>query len=184
MSLRKSPRRTRALLAANRRNSRKSTGPRTSMGKWHSSGNAVRNPRRTCLASCIPIANREIRAFEDFLFALREAIIPAENAVATELVLMKAARAWKVKRLLDRWIATRTEEDWLMLAAGAAPPPGFWRFRLRRPGVSILDWTVTISVWLRWGRGPRDSGVGREQRPEQTPPVPDAHHGFGAYHRP
>ena len=34
MSLRKSPRRTGAFLAANRRNSRKSTGPRTELGKW------------------------------------------------------------------------------------------------------------------------------------------------------
>jgi len=70
MSLRKSPRRTRALLAANRRNSRKSTGPRTELGKWHSAGNAVRHYRRTQFASCIPIENRQIRDFEDFRLSL------------------------------------------------------------------------------------------------------------------
>ncbi len=170
MPLRKSPRRTRALLAANRRNARKSTGPRTELGKWHSAGNAIRHYRRTCLSSCIPIANREIRAFENFHSKLREAIIPAENAAGTEAVLMNAARAWKVKRLLDRWIETRTEEDWLILAAGAVPPPSFWRLKLRRPGVSVPDWTVTISVWLRWGREPglsRRSTTEDNERPDR-----------------
>ena len=113
MSLRKSPRRTRALLAANRRNSHKSTGPRSQMGKWRSAGNAVRHYRRTRPSSCIPMEDREIRAFEDFSFKLREAIIPADNAAGTETVLMKAALVWRVKRSFDRWIETRTGEDWL-----------------------------------------------------------------------
>jgi hypothetical protein len=158
MSLRKSPRRTGALLAANRRNSRKSTGPRTFEGKWHSSGNAVRHYRRTRFASCIPIENRESTAFEDFLFKLREAIIPADNARGTETVLLKAAEVWRVKRSFDRWIETRTEEDWLVLAAGAVPPPRSWRLKLRRPGLSVPDWVVTASVCLRWGRGPGQNG--------------------------
>jgi hypothetical protein len=154
MPLRKSPRRTRALLAANRRNARKSTGPRTFEGKWHSSGNAIRHYRRTRFASCIPIENRESKAFEDFLFKLREAIIPAENAKGTETVLLKAAEVWRVKRSFDRWIETRTEEDWLVLAAGAVPRPRSWRLKLRRPGLSVPDWVVTASVCLRWGREP------------------------------
>lgn len=154
MSLRKPARRTRALLAANRRNSRKSTGPRTELGKWHSAGNSVRHYRRTCPSSCIPIENREIKAFEDFHFALREAIMPADNAAGTEAVLLNAARVWRVKRSFDRWIETRTEEDWLVLAAGAVPRPRSWRLKLRRPGLSAPDWTVTASVCLRWGRGP------------------------------
>ena len=169
MSLGKPPRRTRALLVANRRNSRKSTGPRTQIGKWHSAWNAVRHGRRTRASSCIPIAGRETGAFEDFLFNLREAIIPAENAAGAEAVIMNAARAWKAKRLLDHWIETRTEEDWLILAAGAVPPPSFWRLRLRRPGVSVPDWTVTISVWLRRGRGPgmsRRSAAQKNDRPD------------------
>jgi hypothetical protein len=153
MSLRKSPKRTPALLAANRRNARKSTGPRTPIGKWHSAGNAVRHYRRTPPSSCIPIENLEIKAFEDFYFALREAIMPADSAAGTEAVLLNAARVWRVKRSFDRWIATQTEEDWLVLATGAVRPPSFWRLRLRRPGLSVPDWTVTISVWLRWGRG-------------------------------
>ena len=170
MPLRKSPRRTRALLAANRRNARKSTGPRTPIGKWHCARNAVRHYRRTRPSSCIPIENREIEALEDFYFNLREAIIPAENAAGAEAVLVNAARAWKVKCLLDRWIETRTEEDWLIPAAGAAPPPSFWRLRLRRLGVSVPDWTVTISVWRRWGRGAglsRRSAVEDDAKPDR-----------------
>jgi hypothetical protein len=170
MSLRKSPRRTRALLAANRRNARKSTGPRTFEGKWHSSENAIRHYRRTQFASCIPIENRESKAFEDFLFKLREAIIPADNAKGTEAVLLKAAEVWRVKRSFDRWIETRTEEDWLVLAAGAVPRPRSWRLKLRRPGLSVPDWVVTASVCLRWGRGPGERGPGQS----------GAHHGGGS----
>src|SRR5579864_503887 len=43
MSLRKSPTRTPALLEANRRNARKSTGPRTARGKAQTRLNALRN---------------------------------------------------------------------------------------------------------------------------------------------
>ncbi|HXJ94286.1 MAG TPA: hypothetical protein VMT20_15675, partial [Terriglobia bacterium] len=89
---------------------------------------------------------------------LHDAIIPAESLVGVQAVLDKALEAWNVKRCLDRWIDTRTEEDWVRLAAGAARPPSFWRLRLRRPGVSAPGWTVTISVWLRWGRGPGNPG--------------------------
>jgi hypothetical protein len=159
MPLRKSPRRTRALLAANRRNSRKSTGPRTATGKRQSAWNAIRHGRRA-RHSCrrIPVARRELKAFMDFYCKLSDAIIPADSLAGEQAVLTKALEAWKVKRILDRWIETRTEEDWLVLAAGAAPLPSFWRLRLRRPGVSVPDWTVTISVWLRWGRGPGQTG--------------------------
>jgi len=170
MSLRRSPRRTRALLAANRRNSRKSTGPRTFEGKWHSSGNAVRHYRRTQFASCIPIENRESKAFEDFLSKLRDAIIPADNAAGTEAVLLKAAEVWRVKLSFERWIETRTEEDWLVLAAGAVPPPRSWRLKLRRPGLSAPDWVVTASVCLRWGRDlgrSRRSAAKDNERPDR-----------------
>jgi hypothetical protein len=160
MSLRKSPKRTRALLAANRRNSRKSTGPRTTAGKRNSAWNAVRHGRRAHPSyRCIPAARRELKTFMDFYCNLSDAIIPAETPVGEQAVLAKALEAWKVKRVLDRWIETRTEEDWLILAAGAVRPPSFWRLKLRRPGLSVPDWTVTISVWLRWGRGPGQSGA-------------------------
>lgn len=49
MSLRKSPNLTPALLAANRRNARKSTGPRTARGKRQSRLNALRSGGRSRL---------------------------------------------------------------------------------------------------------------------------------------
>jgi hypothetical protein len=97
--------------------------------------------------------------------------MPADNAAGTEAVLLNAARVWRVKRSFDRWIATRTEEDWLVLATGAVPRPRSWRLKLRRPGPSAPDWTVTISVWLRWGRGPgrsRPSAPEDDGKPDRT----------------
>jgi hypothetical protein len=49
MSLRKSPTLTPALLAANRRNARKSTGPRTARGKAQARMNALRRGDRSRL---------------------------------------------------------------------------------------------------------------------------------------
>ncbi len=49
MPLRRSPRRTAALLEANRRNARKSTGPRTLRGKAQSRLNALRTGLRSFL---------------------------------------------------------------------------------------------------------------------------------------
>jgi len=124
MPLRKSTQLTRALLAANRRNSRKSTGPRTAAGKRHSAWNAVRHGRRARASSRrIPLASGDLKTFMDFYCDLHDAIIPAESPAGEQAVLSKALEAWKVKRFLDRWIETRTQEDWLTLAAGAATPP-------------------------------------------------------------
>ena len=58
MSLRKSPSRTPAFLAANRRNAQKSTGPRTARGKAQSRMNGLKNgvysPRfKQLLENCI-----------------------------------------------------------------------------------------------------------------------------------
>jgi hypothetical protein len=182
MLLRKSPKRTRALLAANRGNSRKSTGPRTELGKWHSAGNAVRHYRRTRPSSCIPIENREIRSFEDFLSNLREAIRPADNAAGTEAVLLNAARVWRVKRSFDRWIETRTEEDWLVLARRSrAPAPRLAvEAEASRPVGAGLDGDrLGLSALGPGTRTLAAAGGGRQrERPAQ-----DACYRFGAIHR-
>ena len=49
MSLRRSPRRTSAFLAANRRNAKKSTGPRTARGKAQTRLNGLRSGARSAL---------------------------------------------------------------------------------------------------------------------------------------
>ena len=165
MPLRKSPAQTPALLAANRRNSLKSTGPRSPGGKQRSSWNPTRHARRMCPgANCVPFAHREAEAFQTFYFRLRDAILPPPIVAAERALLRTAVEAWRVKSLYDGWARRRTEEDWKILDAGAAVSPRTWRLRIRRPGRSEPDWKVTISVWLRWAR-----------RPETPrPPAPDS----------
>jgi hypothetical protein len=51
--------------------------------------------------SCIPAAGRETKGFQDLYLALHDAIMPAENLAGARAVLLNAARAWRVKRLLD-----------------------------------------------------------------------------------
>ena len=59
MSLRRSPRLTPALLAANRRNAQKSTGPRTAGGKARARLNRLRHGRHSPLFSRFRTALRE-----------------------------------------------------------------------------------------------------------------------------
>jgi hypothetical protein len=165
MSLRKSPQRTPASLAANRTNALKSTGPRGADGKQRSSWNATRHARRMCPgAHCVPFAHREAEDFQAFYFCLRDAILPAPIVAAERALLRAAVKAWRVKWLYDGWARRRTAEDWRFLEAGAAAPPRLWRLRIKRPGRSEPDWKVTISVWLRWAKRPNAS----------RPPMPES----------
>ena len=176
MSLRKPPRRTQAFLEANRANCRNSTGPRTASGKRRASWNAVRHGgRMQAGANCIPFATREAEAFQVFYFTLRDAIRPTSGTVAEERALLRTAvRAWRIRCFFERLTRSLRDKDWRALATGAVCPPNFWRLRIKRPGlVSAPDWTVTISVWLRWGRGPSQRG-GRS-RPSASEVGPPPH---------
>jgi hypothetical protein len=98
MSLRKSPKLTRALLLANRANARKSTGPRTRAGKRRSSWNAVGlGARMRASSHSIPFAIREAEAFQEFYFTLRDALRPARNVTAERALLLTAVGAWMIK---------------------------------------------------------------------------------------
>ena len=76
MSLRKSPTLTPALLAANRRNARKSTGPRTRRGKAWSQLNRLKEGWRS-------------REYTDFLKALIDAPPGRVGAVASAMLEAK-----------------------------------------------------------------------------------------------
>jgi hypothetical protein len=79
---------------ANRRNSQKSTGPKTARGKWHSRRNAFRHG--LCAETVIEILEdvEDYKAFEATITADYE----PRTAVERELVLRLASLLWRIRR--------------------------------------------------------------------------------------
>jgi len=146
MSLRKSPTRTPAFLAANRANAQKCAGPRTREGKARVARNALRLGLHACSFSLLLGKSR--RAWDEFtrLYrALDAALLPEETEV--ELVMGTVLRVWALKLGLMRWAASPQErEEWFAQSGGVCPAP--LQLLIKRPG-----WKVRVSVYLRWGRG-------------------------------
>ena len=105
MSLRRSPRRTAAFLAANRANAQESTGPRTALGKQRSAANALRTGKRASPAF-LPrvLSHSELAEFH----ALRDVIERAVSADGkNQNVAGKAVRlVWSVRRYAERFLRT------------------------------------------------------------------------------
>ena len=146
MSLRRSPRRTTAFLAANRANAQKSIGPRTALGKQRSAANALRTAER---ASPVfwprVLSHSELAEF----YALRPAI---ERAVSTGSEDQKAVGrnirlVWSVRRYAQRYLGTLPPETRRLLTKRLIPVPRFWRSAIPGPG-----WKVTVTVFARRGR--------------------------------
>ena len=108
MSLRKSPTRTPALLAANRRNTRKSTGPRTLRGKAWSRLNRLKQGRYSREYTDFTNAFMDAPAAEvgrtaAALLACKEVVHPlfwerAQLAVQVEVDMCDEARMWEAPR--------------------------------------------------------------------------------------
>ena len=174
MSLRKSPIRTLAMLAANRANARKSTGPRTAAGKRTSAMNALRSgfySRAPWAAE--PRCAREAEAFEALCRTFRAAVVAADNEAGERAVRERARRIWKTKRALDHWIEWESqarrkarqmasgsprESSGRQTAATVRMPyrmPAAVVTVFQRPGsADYPGWTVKVSVRMRWGRSP------------------------------
>jgi hypothetical protein len=152
MCLRKSPIRTPALLAANRANALKSTGPRTPRGKRTSAWNALRHGYRSRAAwAAEPQDTRGAEALEAFRQALRVAIIPTGNEVGDRCVSEHALTMWKTKRVLDHWLE---RHPWPVFQPEHEVPP-FLSLIINRPGQnSGTGWRIKVSVTVRWGRRP------------------------------
>src|SRR6516162_7713264 len=146
MSLRKSPTRTPAFLAANRANAQKCTGPRASDAKTRVARNALRHGFHA--RSFHSLLGKSRRAWDEFtkLYrALDAALLPEETEI--ELVMGTVLRVWALKLGLMRWAASPQErEEWFAQSGGMCPAP--LQLLIKRPG-----WRVRVSVWLRWGRG-------------------------------
>jgi hypothetical protein len=153
MCLRKSPTRTPALLAANRANAAKSTGPRTARGKRVSAWNKLRHGFRSRAPwAGEPRDARDAAAFEAFVAALRVAMVPQLNQAGDRSVRAEARIIWKAKHVLEHWLHAR---PWPV-----GPPPWVMppcvTLRLNRPGTETCHgWRVKATVTIRWGRRPR-----------------------------
>jgi len=146
MSLRRSPRRTSAFLAANRANAQKSTGPRTALGKQRSAANAFRNGNRSSAVFWTRgLSHRELAEFE----ALRDALDRALDAGSEgqKLVGWATAMVWSVRRNAERQLRTLPPEKRRLLANRLVPVARCWHRAIPRPG-----WKVKVTVLVRHGR--------------------------------
>ncbi len=146
MPLRKSPQRSPAMLAANRANARKSTGPRTPEGKSRVALNALRHGfyARNFL-SALARSRSNFEEFAGLYQALYLALAPSEEK--KDNLLRTTIRVWVMKRRIARWAASPDQrEAFFAQSGGRFPAP--WRLRLKRPG-----WNVLVTIWVRRGRG-------------------------------
>ena len=168
MSLRRSPRRTPAFVAANRANAQKSTGPRTAPGKQRSAANAFRTGKRASPAFWPRVlSHSELAEFH----ALRHAI---ERAVSTgresqKAVSRNARLIWSVRRYAECYLRTMPPDARRQIASRLIPVPRCWRSAIPGPG-----WKVTVTVFARRGRRRRCDlssipAVGAIRMPEPRP---------------
>jgi hypothetical protein len=149
MSLRKSPTRTPALLAANRANAHKSTGPRTLEGKRRVGLNALRHGLHAPNAlTALAKSSHALREFNGLYLALYAALLPdTTDERAMDLLKRTVLHVWAMKQELTRWAASRAErEAWFGETGGVFPRPE--QLLIKRPG-----WRVRVSLWVRRGRG-------------------------------
>ena len=146
MSLRRSPRRTLAFLAANRANAQKSTGPRTAPGKERSAANALRTGKRASPAFWPRVlSHSQLAEFH----ALRHAIERAVSASGeNQNVAGRNTRLiWSVRRYAERYLRTLPPDARWQIAKRLIPVPRCWRSAIPGPG-----WKVTVTVFARRGR--------------------------------
>jgi hypothetical protein len=154
MSLRKSPERTPALLAANRANGRKSTGSQSILRSRHRElQNALRDGGRLA-RSLEMLARAPLRLQLDFArvyASLHKAVAPEPSEV--DLALATAAFVWRAKRRIENRVRSPRFRAQMAAQNGQLPPP--WRMLLDRP-----QGQVTVTIWVRPGRPRQTSAAG------------------------
>jgi hypothetical protein len=152
MCLRRSPLRTAALVATNRSNARRSTGPRTAEGKRESALNALKHGRNSGKLGVL-LSGSAAQEFHQLRQALWDAIVPTSGP-EQEAVNRFACNVWTARREVERRIASPAGRALHFGPSGAFPIP--FRARARRRG-----WKVCVSVWLRRGRGRQGQRMAR-----------------------
>ncbi len=146
MSLRKFPTRTPALLAANRANPQRSTGPRTSEGKSRVALNALGHGLHfQNFLAALAKSSRAFKEFSGLYRALYLALLPDKKGMA--LLRRAAVHAWAIRRQVIRRAASRAEREAVFIRTGGAFPAP-WQLLIKRSG-----WRVLVPVWVRRGRG-------------------------------
>jgi len=103
MSLRQSPRRTAAFLAANRANAQKSTGRRTTLGKQRSAANALRTGKRASPALWPRILSpSELAEFHALGHAIERAV--SADGKSQNVAGGAARLVWSVGRYAERYL--------------------------------------------------------------------------------
>lgn len=154
MPLRKSPRLTPALIETNRRNARKSTGPRTAAGKQRIALNGLR--KGFCAVGFLETLTRQSLAQQLDFSRLYTALVKAlyRGPDTTVRVFPVAIGIWRTKRWAERQVRKPEFRRWVLAQGGFLPPP----LRLLRTPEGPLQ--VSVTLCLRPGRraareGPR-----------------------------
>ena len=151
MSLRKPPRLTPALLAANRANALKSTGPRTSGGKQAVLLSGLRHGgcSRSLMGTVARATLSQQLEFARLYAVIYYAVCPEDDEL--ELVTRLTGQVYRTKRMVERTARSKAfQAEVLRHHAGWLPLP--WKLRVRRPG-----WVVTLTVRVQHARGPAGS---------------------------
>jgi hypothetical protein len=124
VALRRSPVRTRAMLAANRANAQKSTGPSTPESKARVALSALRHGvNAPGFLSTLGKSARAREEYKELYLALYAALLPDKtDQTAVDLLQRTALHVWTLKQRVVRWAASRAERD-----AWFAKPVGYSR---------------------------------------------------------
>jgi len=143
-------------MAANRRNARRSSGPRTSAGKQRIGLNGLRDG--SCAGRFLEALSRQSLArqldFSRLYAALFRAMFRGPETGAR--VLPVAIRLWRAKRWAERQVRKPEFRRWVAAHGGFLPPP------LRLLSACQGPPHVTVTVCLRPGRRAGCGGAGRK----------------------
>jgi hypothetical protein len=112
---------TKKQIAANRRNARKSTGPKTAAGKDRTKGNALKHG---LTAAQITVFDERPEDFEGFYSGLLTALIPS-GALEEQLVERIAVCAWRLRRVyrIEAWLIGNPSSDAIQASKALTPEP-------------------------------------------------------------